>query len=156
MPRFAIEKASSKFDEISNFQLIPLSLGRLPNIIVGRVHQVNPTSAKDNVIILHHMLHENGLINAFGNVSSRARAQRPQASVAQSVTMYVVLDAIPDSGGAAKETDVRPSRIASAHASRCDPAIPPSSEVGSVDARLRQLADGAAETQQMFSFTGRW
>ena len=102
------------------------------------------------------MLHEYGLVNPHGDVAGGALAQNPQASVAQSAAVNVVIDAIPGSGRAAKQTDVLSSRIARAHTTRCDPTIPPGSEIGSVDARLRQLADGTAEAQQMFSLTGRW
>ena len=73
----------------------------------------------------------------------------------QSIAVDIMLNAIPSSGRTAKETGVRTSGITGAHASSCDPAIPPSSEVGGMNAGLRQPANGTAELQKAFNLADR-
>ena len=69
--------------------------------------------------------------------------------------MDIVLNAVPCGRRAAKQADILASGIACTHAAGSDPAIPPGSEISRMDTGLCQLADDAAESQQMLSIASR-
>ena len=76
----AMKQTSPDFYEVSNLQFVPLPRGRVSNIMVSRIHQVDPNRAEDDVLLLNRVLHENGLGNAFGDMPRRARTQREASS----------------------------------------------------------------------------
>ena len=72
--RFAMKRASAKPNQVSDFPLIPIFLWRVPHSVVGRVDQINPNGAEDDVLIILCMFHEYGLLNAHGDEASGAIA----------------------------------------------------------------------------------
>ena len=102
VPSLAMKQTSPDSYEVSNLQFVPLPRRRVSNIIVSRVHQVDPNRAEYDVLLLSSVPHEDGLINAFRDEPSGARVQRKAPSPLKSVAMDIVLDAVPGSGRTAK------------------------------------------------------
>ena len=95
---FVRQKTDLKLHQITDVESTKFGADIATDFIVRRVDEVNPSSAKEKVLLIVSIAHEDGLIHTVWESSSGPALQKLFARVLESGAMNVVLDAVVGSG----------------------------------------------------------